>query len=464
MSNTIKDYDVIVIGAGSGLTAAHAAVRDGRSVAVVEAREDALGGTCVNRGCIPTKGLTHVADLMNMIGRCKDFGIKLDERSVSVDFPAVMNAIQRRRMDDAAQVKSWVDHRAYPQYERARFCDDRTLELEDGRRLRGASVFIATGARPAMPSIPGLTRDGVGAGSLLTNEDVLNLRVQPQRLIVLGGGYIGVEMAHFFSAIGTDVTIVERDVCLRGEDRDVRGLLVEALAKRMDLQMGQIPVRASFSGGLWTLELERAADASPSRISADCVLVATGRTPNTEDLELSATGVETDEAGWIRTDEHLRTDNPDVYAYGDVIGRGMFKHTSSYEGRLAYRNSRGGHERVSYRANPHAVFCDPQIGSVGLTVDECEARNLEHEAIRVDYGAVAKGRILGRPLGFAKAVLHPQTDEILGFHMVGPHAAELIHEVVVAMTVGDGEASAIRRAIHVHPTLSEVVRAAFDAS
>jgi dihydrolipoamide dehydrogenase len=198
-------------------------------------------------------------------------------------------------------------------------------------------------------------------------------------------------------------------------------------------------------------------------LRADGLLVGTGREPNTEALELSHTGVETDARGFIVVDDRLRTTNPRIFAYGDVIGREMFKHTSRWEGEHAYRNSKGADVAVSYRANPHAVFAQPQIGSVGLTEDECEEQEIPYRAVRRDYRSVAKGRIMGSPDGFAKLLVDPRDDRILGFHMIGPQAADLIHEVVVAMNAGDGKASTVRRSIHVHPTLSELVRAVFDA-
>ncbi|WP_049780664.1 FAD-dependent oxidoreductase [Nitrosococcus halophilus] len=195
---------------------------------------------------------------------------------------------------------------------------------------------------------------------------------------------------------------------------------------------------------------------------ADALLVATGRRPNTEDLALSRTGVETDEKGWVQVDAHLRTTHPDIYAYGDVTGQAMFKHTSSYEGELAYKNSQGANLEISYGANPHAIFSDPQVGSVGLTERACKAKGLRYKAIKKDYAGIAKGQIIGSPPGFAKLLVEEGTDRILGFHMIGPQAADLVHEVVVAMSTREGTAHLIRRTIHIHPTLPELIRQVFD--
>jgi len=190
--------------------------------------------------------------------------------------------------------------------------------------------------------------------------------------------------------------------------------------------------------------------------------VAAGRTPNTGGLGLDAAGVQTDEDGWIDVDEHLRTSASGVYAYGDCIGQAMFKHTSSYEGKLAYDNSQGKMRAVDYRANPHAVFAEPEVASVGLTEAQCREKGLAYRAASHPYGGVAKGQILGDPPGLAKAIVADDGEDgkILGFHLAGPHAAMLIHEVVVAMSLGAG-ARAITEAIHVHPSMPELVAKVF---
>jgi mycothione reductase len=189
----IEHYDVICIGGGSGLTAAYYGQQDGKSVALVDDRPDQLGGTCVNRGCIPTKGLIQAAEVMQTIRHAADFGIHLDQSSVRVDFQAVLDTVRRRREDDAAAVRRWVESAFTPYYGRAYFVGDKLIEMEDGRRLTGERIFIAAGARPAIPPIPGLAESGY-----LTNESVIfDLTEQPEHLIILGGGYIGCEFAHF---------------------------------------------------------------------------------------------------------------------------------------------------------------------------------------------------------------------------------------------------------------------------
>ena len=453
----IHEYDVVVIGAGSGLSAAYWAIAAGQTVAVIEAREAELGGTCVNRGCIPTKGLIEVADRAIAVQEATHFGIAAPS-PVQVDFGAVMQTVRERRLADDANTKGWVDKDMFPFYERARFVGDRLLELADGRQVRGRTVFIATGSCPSIPPIPGLEELRPW-----TSDDVLECTERPDSLIVLGAGAVGTELAHFFASVGTEVTLVDREGCLTDEDRDVRSVVVEALGQRMQLALHHDVVRAEPAGSSTRLVLRARDDGRPLKATADRVLVATGREPATESLQLDRTGVTVDQDGFIEVDDFLATRNGNVYAYGDVIGGTMFKHTASREGRLAFENSRGARVPMSYRANPPAVFIAPRVASVGLTEDACASSGIAHATIQKAYDSTARGRIAQASSGFAKLVYDPSTEEILGFHIVGPHAEELIHEVVVAMNVGDGTCGAIRDTIHIHPTFSELVASVFDA-
>lgn len=451
----IRKFDVVVMGGGSGLTAAYYAEKDGKSVAVIEERPDAFGGTCVNRGCIPTKGLIQSAEVIKTIREAERFGIHLDQSSVQVDFAAIMDTVRGRRDDSAASVKSWVSGAFTPFYGSAQFVDEKVIELDDGSRMTGDKIFIATGARPATPPIPGLNQV-----SYWTNETVLEQRAQPSSLIVLGGGYIGCEFGHFFASLGTKVTVIDAFECLLREDDDVRALFTSEFGKKVELVLGATATEVMQRDGQLGMTVKQN-DGSVKTIFAEALLVATGRKPNTDGLHLERTQVDVDPKGWVRVDAQLRTSHPDIYAYGDVTGQEMFKHTSSYEGELAYKNSQGANEPVSYRVNPHAVFSDPQIGSVGLTERACQEQGLAYTVAQKDYSRFAKGKIIGSPAGFAKLLVEKDTDRILGFHMIGPNAADLVHEVAVAMNSGQGSAELIRETIHIHPTLAELIKQVF---
>lgn len=357
--SSIEHYDVICIGGGSGLTAAYYAEREGRSVALVDERPNELGGTCVNRGCIPTKGLIQAAEIMQTVRRAADFGIHIDQDAVRVDFAAVLETVRQRRMDAAAAVRRWVESSFTPYYGRAHFIDDRTLTMEDGRRLRGDRVFIAAGARPAAPPIPGL--DAIG---YLTNESVIfDLAEQPDHLVILGGGYIGCEFAHFFAALGTRVTIIDHSQCLLAEDDDIRALFTQELGKRVELVLDASAREAVSRAGQCGFVVD--AGSEQRTVLGDQVLVAAGRRPNSDGLALERTGVNLDQNGFIVVDEYLQTTQPGIYAYGDIIGQGMFKHTSSYEGELAYRNAYGAARVVDYRANPTPFSATRRSAALG---------------------------------------------------------------------------------------------------
>lgn len=450
-----RHFDCVVIGGGSGLTAAYYALQDKKSVALITDQPDAIGGTCINFGCIPTKTLIASAHAIQAINNAERFGIYVDTATPAVDFPRIMRNMRGSRADNAQAVRQWVEQTMTPFYSRVRFVGDKLLETNDGMLISGDKLFIASGARAVIPPIEGLE-----AAGYWTNDDVLELDEQPTSLVIIGGGYIGAELGYFFAALGTDVTVVNPHARLLREDDEVRDLFTREFARHAQLVIGRA-VRASASGDHKAVDIE-SENGEVHTVEAEQILVATGRRPNTEPLELAATGVQLTGHGAIQVDEHLRTEHPNTYAYGDVIGQGQFKHTSSAEGELAWRNSQGADQRMSYRSNPHAVFSDPEVAAVGLTEAECRAQSLDYRVARLDYADVAKGKIIGSPTGLAKLLVENGSEQILGCHIVGPDAALPIHEVVTAMNTEGARANLVRDSIHIHPSPSELIGALFD--
>ena len=451
----MKSYDLIVIGSGSGLEISSEAADLGLSVAVVE--QGPFGGTCLNRGCIPSKMLIHCADVMETIRGAESFGIKARVESVDWSF------IMRRVIDEVDGEAQAIEegNRNAPNITvyngSGRFVDKKTLEV-DGERISAETVVIAAGTRPWIPEIPGL--EDV---SYITSDEALRLPEQPGRLTVVGGGYIAAEMAHFYGSLGTEVTIVHRRATmLREEDEEVARRFTEVYQRRFRLLLNAQVSRATRQGK--EIVVEVAADGHRLSLSGDALLLATGRVPNTDLLQVANTGVEIDEQGFIKTDQYLETNVSGIWALGDIVGKYLLKHSANLEAAYAANNIFSPNHKVAvdYHAMPHAIFASPQVASVGLTEQEAKKQDTQYVAATYDYYNTAYGSSIGDRDGFAKVLAHRETGEILGCHIIGTDASILIQEVANAMRLRQ-TTNAITQSIYVHPALPEVVQRAFGA-
>ena len=451
----MKTYDVVVIGSGSGLEISAQAAQRGMSVAVVE--EGPFGGTCLNRGCIPSKMLIHCADVAETIQRAHLFGIKA--RVESVDWPSIMARVYEEIDRDAQAVEE--GNRQVPNIDvykgTGRFVGEKALEV-DGQRLAGETVVIAAGTRPSIPEIPGL------AGTpYLTSDEALRLPQQPARLAIVGGGYIAAELAHFFGALGTEVTIIHRRaVLLRDEDQEVARRFTEVYRRRFNMLTEARVSSASYNGS--EVSLQVATPDGTSSLTVDALLLATGRVPNTDILEVGKTGVEVDERGFVATDEYLETGVAGVWALGDIVGRYLLKHSANLEAAYVANNILNPHRKVpvDYHAMPHAIFASPQVAGVGLTEEEAVADGVDHVSATYDYYDTAYGSSIEDRDGFVKVLADPDTADILGCHIIGTDASILIQEVANAMRFRL-PVDAITQSIYVHPALPEVLQRAFGA-
>lgn len=447
------DYDAIVVGSGSGMFVVYEAVFRGLRVALVD--KGPLGGTCPNLGCIPSKMLMFPADRIVEIRDAAKLGIEATVRHI--DFGLIMDRM-RKSVEEAERqlAESVMALQGMDLHEGAgRFVGHKTIEV-NGTTLRSDKIFVATGSRPFIPDVPGL-----GGIDYLTTESLLNLTARPRTLAILGGGYIGVEYAHFFSAMGTSVTLIEAaDRLVPGEEPEIAALLLRALRTRMQV-LTDIEVERIDKGlrDIRLLVRERGSGARFS-VTADTVMLATGRRSNADLLEVDKTGIATDSRGFIPVDEYLATNVPGIYAIGDANGKYMFRHIANIEASLAARNAlTGRREAMDYSAAPHAVFSYPQIAAVGLTA--ADARKDHNILVGTSrYMDTAEGEAMMETDGFAKAVVDRDTRRILGFHVIGPHAPSLVQEVINAMASG-GHIEEIERGIHIHPALPELVQAAF---
>ena len=449
----MSTFDVMVIGSGSGLEVSADAAARGLSVAVVE--EGPFGGTCLNRGCIPSKMLIHCADVMETIQQAELFGIKA--RVESVDWQSIIRRVVNEVDGDAQAVEE--GNRQAPNITvfkgTGRFVGEKTLEV-NGEKISAETVLIAAGTRPSIPDIPGL--DDV---PYVTSDQALRLPEQPRRLAIVSGGYIAAEMAHFFGALGTEVTLIQRSpLLLRAEDEDVARRFTQVYQRKFNLLLDAQVSRASFNGA--GIALQVSTNGGSQQVVADTLLVATGRVPNTDLLEVTNTGVETDERGFIKTDEYLETRVPGIWALGDIVGKYLLKRSANLEAAYVSNNIFNPEHRVAvdYRAMPHAIFASPQVASVGLSEREANALDLNYTTATYDYYDTAYGSSIEDRDGFVKVLADPETGEILGAHIIGTDASVLVQEVANAMR-WRLPVDAITQSIYVHPALSEVVQRAF---
>ncbi len=447
----MKQYDLIVVGSGSGAIISDEAVGHGRKVAVVD--KGPLGGTCLNLGCIPSKMLIYAADRVMDIREAGKLGIEAEVKGV--DFASIMARMRAGIKDGQDYVRRGMKaSRGLDLYEgQGQFVDDLTLEVA-GQRLRGGAVVIACGSRPSAPPIKGL--DGT---DYWTNEQVLEQEELPGSLIIIGGGYIAVEYGHFFSAMGTRVTIVEMaDRLALAEEPEISALLQQALGRRLDVHTGALAEEVKKQANGQVAVTVKTADGRRELV-ADRLLVAVGRRSNADLLALEKTGVEVDQRGFIKVNEFLETTRKGAYAVGDANGLQMFTHAANLQASLVANSLlHGERARLDTSVTPHAVYSRPQIASVGLT--EEKARK-DHQVMvgRAQYSSTAKGEAMMEEEGFAKAIVDRKTGRLLGFHIVGPFAPELIQEVTNAMAAG-GDVNFIVRGMHIHPALNELVEAA----
>lgn len=451
----MKEFDLIVIGAGSGLEVASAGARRGLDVAVVE--EGPMGGTCLNRGCIPSKMLIHRADIAEEIGRSEEFGIE-----ASIDdthFKEMVREVNEEVREDAESIKRGLrrsdNHTLY--HEKGRFVDENVVEVGD-EKITAEKIVIAAGTRPVIPPV-----DGLEEVDYLTSKDALELEEQPDHLVIIGGGYIAAELAHFYGSLGTDITIIEMgDTLLGNEDEAVSEVFTEAFSQKYDVRLGYAASQVAEDGDEIQVQAENE-DGDDIAVSGDELLVAAGRRPNTDRLQVEATGVDTDERGFVETDEYLETSVDGIYALGDIAGNWMFKHSANYEASIVSNNLFSDEKReVDYTAMPHAIFSSPQVAGVGTTEQRLKEEGKDYLVGRYDYADTGMGMALKEEDGFVKVLADHETGEILGCHVLGPHASILVHEVLVAMRHGSGTVHDIRETVHIHPALNEVVSRAFS--
>jgi len=451
----MEKYDVLVVGSGSGMIVAAIAVNSGMKTALVESGP--LGGTCLNRGCVPSKMLIYPADVVAMIQEAAKIGINASVNSI--DFQNMMGRMHELVDEDVGRQTRAItsDPRIKWYKETGEFISDYTLKVGN-ETIKAEKIFIVSGARPEVPPIK-----GIQDVHYLTSDTVLQLEKPPNSMTIIGGGYIAAEYGHFFSSIGTKVTIIQRNPRLvPDEEPEISELLKEELSKRLELYTNHEAVETKEKNGSKILVVRNRDDGSLKEFSSESLLVAVGRVPNSGILKPEKTGVDLDKRGFIKVNEYLETRKKNIWSFGDAIGKQMFKHVANYEAQVAWHNALHEHKiKMDYSAAPHAVFTHPQIASVGLKEAEAKQQGYKILVGTAQFRDTAQGAAMGKPKGFVKVILEQKTGRILGGHIIGPFASMLIQEITNAMATGDRSFTPIMRGMHIHPAMSEVVQSAF---
>ncbi|HET7386491.1 MAG TPA: mycothione reductase [Nocardioidaceae bacterium] len=443
-------FDLAVIGTGSGNTIVDERFAD-RSVAILE--HGTFGGTCLNVGCIPTKMFVYPADVISAAAHGDRLGVHA--RVEGVDWPAVRDRVFGRIDPISASGRTWRAEKNpnVTLFEsHARFVGDRTIDTGGGETITADDVVVAAGSRVIVPDIDGLPP--VGSGRVHSSDTIMRLDELPSRVGIVGGGFVASEFAHIFASFGTRVSVLVRsDAMLRAEDEEVSARFTELAGERWDVRLHtEIRKVEEYGDGL-RLHLSEG-----SVLDVDVLLVATGRTSNSDGLDLDRAGVDVDADGLVVVDEFQRTTARRVWALGDVANAFQLKHVANEEARVVQHNLLYPDDMIATRhhAVPSAVFTEPQVAKVGLTEQQARALGLEYVVARQSYSGTAYGWAMEDTTGFAKLLAEPGTGRILGAHILGPQASNLIQPLIAAMSFGQSAHDVARGQYWIHPALMEV--------
>ncbi|WP_406660271.1 dihydrolipoyl dehydrogenase [Methanolobus sp. ZRKC3] len=455
----MKEYGLIVIGSGSGMNYVGSMMEADSDMKVAVIDKDDPGGICLTRGCIPSKLLLYPAELVRDIGRASKFGIttKIED----IDFNVVMEHMRSSISEDIEGIRHSLSHNPRIDFynEAAEFVSPYTLNVGT-ETISSKMIFLSAGSKPMIPPIKGLEE-----AAYLTSDTVLAMDKLPKSLVIIGGGYIAAEYGHFFSAMGSKVTILGRNPqFISSEEPEISTLAKKMMSEYMDILTDQEVLEViSSEGGKKVIARNRSND-EEIEVVADEILVATGRSSNSDILKPELGGIETDEHGWIKVNEHLETSSKNVWAFGDAIGKYLFKHVGNHESTIVYYNAVLKEDvNPDYHAVPHAVFCYPEIAGVGMTERQAIEQYGEENIIIGFYRFHDTGKGIAMELDeeFVKIILESETQKILGAHIIGPHASILIHEIIPVMYTEDQAAHPIMHAMDIHPSMSEVIKRAF---
>ena len=452
----MKTYDIIIIGSGGG-TKLRAATQQGKTVAIIE--KDALWGTCLNKGCIPSKMLIYPADLMTHIKEdTEKFGISgVDD--VKIDFTKLVERVNQEIIDESNSIE--------PGYEKnplvtlykwhGKFLSDDVIEV-NGEKLTAKNIYVATGSKPQIPAIEWLADT-----PYFTSKEALRNTKQPKKMIVIWWGYIATELGHFYGATGTDMHFLVRSEMLKAEDKDIRAAFQENFANRYNVHFGISPTKVEHRDGTFFVTvLDK--QWNESIMESDALFVATGVTPNTEGLGLENTSITTNKKGYIESNEYLETKAPWVYVLWDVAWKYLFRHSVNFEWEylLAQHFLWEKRNPIVYPPMPHAVFSYPQIAGVWVTEDELikqwKQAWKDYVVWLNNYKSSAMWMAMLPKVGMVKIIAEKETGKMIWAHIVWDKASDIIHMLIIYVSQWATVKQMLSEIIFIHPALSEVIR------
>ena len=453
----MKSYDIIVIGGGGGAKIISPAADLGLDVAAIE--QEKMGGTCLNRGCIPSKMLIYPADIADKIDKADKYSLQLDQ-DYDVNWKELVTRVNDTVDQEAASIPpAYEEHPHIDFYNHhCKFVDNKVIEV-DGERIAADKIFVATGARPFVAPIEGLKDT-----PYMTSREALRNKTQPDDMVIIGGSYVATELGHFYGQLGTELHILVRDHMISYEDKDIREEFTKAFAQKHNVYLGTEATYVEYDE-----EKEKFLVQGQDKIGntkefiVDDLLVATGIQPNTTKLGLENTDIETDDEGYIKTDDYLETTEDNVWALGDVVGNYFFRHTVNYEGEYLVKSAvkEDTDEPLEYPPVPHAIFSNPQVGGVGKTEDQLQEKGKDRGEDYIigmnSYESSAKGMAMMSDYGLAKAIFDKHSRKIIGAHIVGEEAANMIH-TANAFMYNENTLEEILDYIFIHPAINEIFR------
>lgn len=448
----MKEYDILVIGAGAGTKLVTPPSQIGKRVAVFE--KETPGGTCLNRGCIPSKMVIYPSELLRLGEESKRFGIQWDEKP-KFQVGSIFQRVNETVKFDADSIPIAYEKNPNIHYYPKKVWFQAPKIITDGvDEYTAKHIFVVTGTRPKLPKIPGLLET-----PYWTSREALSPKFFPKSLLIIGAGFISLELGAAYSAYGCEVTGLTRGEVLSHADIDIKKELMAHLP--FPIQTGLDIHSVTYQNNKFQVRAKNH-EGKDLHYEAEQLLIATGITPNTEDLHLENTNIKTNSDGYILVDETLQTNEPGVYAFGDVIGRYFFRHSANFEGEYLFEHLFGENKKgpIQYPPMPEAIFTYPQIASVGKTEGELINENIAYYKGINPYRASATGMARLSEYGFVKVLVSKETEEVLGAHIIGEEAANLLHQIVMGMFL-KAKLSDYLDMIYIHPAISEITRNAF---